>query len=81
MYYLIIGEFIYTQEEYQTWVLGAAKTETNYFDKLMSGIYNWIANPFNLLGLGVFGIVIIMAIAALVLFWFFGRPKGRLRRG
>jgi hypothetical protein len=88
MYYLIIGQFIYTQEEYQAWKLGGAKHEYTWWDYQVqnwngfwAGVSSWIANPFNIAGLGLYGLLIVAVIAAVVLIYFFGPPRLKRRKG
>ena len=88
IYYLIIGQFIYTNEEYQKWILGQAKKQLNWFDyavqnwnNFWAGAAAWIANPFNIAGLGLYGLLIVAVIAGVVLIYFFGAPRLKRRKG
>ncbi len=49
----------------------------NGVNDFFSGISSWFSNPFNLTGIGIWLIVVILGLGGLTLFWFFGLPKGR----
>ena len=40
-----------------------------------NSLMEWLGNPFNLAGLGLFGLLAIAIVVAVVMFWFFGAPK------
>jgi hypothetical protein len=84
--YAVYGEYVYlwtTQTASQagytetTWEVRGS-TQEEHLDPLTAffrGIANWFANPWNILGLGVFGLLAIVLIAIILLFWFFGFPR------
>jgi hypothetical protein len=65
IYYLVVGQWVYTQEQYETWVLGQAK---NYQPKgLWQQLGDWWSNPVNSLSaLLTIGIIVIVAVVILV---------------
>jgi len=83
IYYLIIGDFIYTHDEYEEWVMGGAK----HTDPQGSGWPDWIdalasalGNPWTWLGIGTWGLLAVAIVTGVVLIYFFGMPKWR-RKG
>jgi len=46
-----------------------------------ASLVGWFSNPFNVAGLAAFIVVVIVALAALGLFWFFGLPAMSRKKG
>lgn len=81
VYYLVIGDFIYTQQEYQEWILGESKHTYSWYDYLrfdinsaFAGFGAWLTNPLNQLLAAAFMFLVIIGLGALVLFWIAGSP-------
>lgn len=72
MYYLIVGQFVYTQTEYEKWVLGEAESHSqpSFWEAWAHSLDQWIAgtiqNPFTYLWIAIGGFFSIL-IAAVVL--------------
>jgi hypothetical protein len=83
MYYLVVGQFIYTQSEYEKWVLGAAEShyQPSFWEAWANSIDQWITgtlmNPFTYLWIGIAAFFIIMVVVAIVAI----RAPGALTRG
>jgi hypothetical protein len=73
--YLIIGQFIYTQEEYEKWILGSAEqhNQPSFWEAWAHSLDAWITgtitNPFTYLWLGIGGFfTVIAAVIVLSIF-------------
>ena len=53
------------------------ETYTDPLTSLLNSVMAFLTNPFALLGLGFFFLLAIGLIVVIVLFWFFGAPRGR----
>lgn len=71
VYTIQLGKYTYTNPDNTPF-----KERKSEGDDPFKGIKDWFANPFNLTGLGIFGLAAIGIVTAVALFWFFGRPKG-----
>jgi hypothetical protein len=72
MYYLVVGQFIYTQSEYEKWVLGAAEShyQPSFWEAWANSLDKWITgtlmNPLTYLWIGIGAFFIIMVAVIVV---------------
>ena len=72
LYTIQIGKYTYTNPDETPF----KEREPEGVDPF-KGIKDWFSNPFNLAGLGIFGIVAIGAVTVIAMFWIFGLPRMR----
>ena len=74
LYTLQLGKYTYKTPEgaQPAWEEPAPESQDPFV-----GLHEWFNNPFNIAGLSIFFWTLLIAMFALVLFWFFGMPKVR----
>lgn len=85
VYYLVIGQFIYTQDQYEEWILGKAKEEEpkSWLDQLGEWWHGVVTSPYSYIWIaiiGFFAILIIIGILAIFAPRFLGAIGSRVER-
>lgn len=68
IYYLVIGQFIYTQAQYEEWILGEAKKEEpkSWWEQVNEWWEMVVTSPYSYLWIGIIAIFVILVIIAIL---------------